>query len=173
MNLSLVEPATKYEKSLKAYKAEVIQAGEPGTPFILNFDMDNFPAFVTLLNGWAAGENLEKGFVAHSTFLLVENDTEVVGISNIRHELTPKLLIEGGHIGYGVRPTRRKKGFATLLLKESLQEARALGIERALLTCDKGNIASAKTITNNGGSFDSERFVEQRNCIVQRYWMQL
>ena len=138
MNLELVSPSEVFEESLKTYRQEIIEHGESGVPFIVNFDMDDFKAFVNLLAGYSRGEGLREGFVANSTFLLIEDGKEVVGVSNLRHELTPKLEIEGGHIGYGIRPGKRKKGYATYLLQESLKEAKKLGIERALVTCDKG-----------------------------------
>lgn len=75
----------------------------------------------------------------------------------------------GGHIGYGIRPSERRKGYATVLLNLALIKARELGIQRALVTCDRDNIGSAKTIMNNGGVLDSEDEVD--GTIIQRYWV--
>ena len=102
-------------------------------------------------------------------FYLTDNTNRILGVVNIRHRLTDKLLIEGGHIGYGIRPSERRKGYATKILELALVEAKKLGIERALVTCDKENIGSAKTILRNGGKFDQENLYEGR--IVQRYWI--
>jgi predicted acetyltransferase len=98
------------------------------------------------------GLNLPKAYVPASTFWLVENG-EFVGIGNIRHRLTEALLRFGGHIGYAVRPTKWNRGYGTLLLRFLLKEAARLGIEEALLTCDKANIASAEVMRKNGGVF--------------------
>jgi len=98
---------------------------------------------------------------------------DVLGASNIRHELTPKLRREGGHIGYGVRPSERRKGYATRLLAETLKFARNRGLDRVLITCDKPNLGSAGTILRNGGILDSEEFLPDHGQIIQRYWIQL
>jgi predicted acetyltransferase len=94
---------------------------------------------------------------------------EVVGVSNLRHALTDKLRVEGGHIGYGVRPKARRRGHATELLRRTLECARALGIEQALVTCARANAGSAATIRNCGGKLHSEEYVESRGEVVQRY----
>ena len=83
----------------------------------------------------------------------------------IRHRLTEPLLQFGGHIGYDVRPTARLRGHATAMLRESLPHARALGIERALVTCDHDNVGSRKVIEANGGVED------EPNALKRRFWV--
>ena len=96
----------------------------------------------------------------------------MVGVSNLRHRLTESLRIEGGHIGYGVRPTARKRGVATELLRQTLGRARAgHAIEEALVTCAANNEASIRTILRNGGRYDGETYVEKRGEVVRRYWI--
>jgi predicted acetyltransferase len=116
---------------------------------------------------------LPEGFVPHTTFWLVRNDERVLAVSNLRHRLTPKLEKEGGHIGYGVRPSERQKGYGTRLLGETLVAAKARGISRALLTCAKTNLGSVQIILRNGGVLDSEEFLPERGEVVQRYWIDL
>ena len=111
---------------------------------------------------------MPPGFVAHSTYWLVHGG-EVVGVSNIRHALTPALRREGGHIGYGIRPAARRRGFATEILRRSLERARDLGIDEALVTCGKANVASARAILRNGGVLASEEHLPERGEIVQRW----
>src|SRR6478736_2526166 len=106
------------------------------------------------------GINLPEGWVPDSTFWLINRDKRILGAVNIRHQLTEKLLNSGGHIGYGIRPTERRKGYATLLLKLALEKARELGIHRVLVVCDERNIASERTILINGGTSDTD-FVEE------------
>ena len=96
-----------------------------------------------------------------------------LGVSNLRHRLTDRLTKFGGHIGYGVRPSARRVGNATELLRATLVEARRLGLRRALLTCDKRNVASAKTILRNGGVFEEEEFMPEYDRVVCRYWIDL
>jgi predicted acetyltransferase len=87
------------------------------------------------------------------TTLWWAQDTMFLGRLDVRHHLTPALLLVGGHIGYVVRPSARGRGHATAMLAAALPYARALGIDRALLTCDVDNVASQRVIEANGGEF--------------------
>jgi len=80
---------------------------------------------------------------------------------------------EGGNIGYGIRPTARRQGHGSELLRRTLQKAKELGLAKVLLTCGKVNLASVKVILANGGVLESEEFVAARNEVVQRYWIDL
>lgn len=115
-------------------------------------------------------ENLHEGFVTAHTFFLIE-DENIIGAINIRHYLNDYLFNFGGHIGYGIRPTKRQKGYASKMLALALPVAKQLGIDKVLITCDKKNIASAKTIINNGGILENE--VMEDGELVQRYWIDL
>jgi predicted acetyltransferase len=110
--------------------------------------------------------------VATSTFFLVDAG-EVVGVSTLRHTLTDKLRREGGHIGYGIRPSVRGRGLGTEILRLMLREAGQRGIDRALLTCSKSNVASSRVIQGNGGVLDSEEFSPERGEVLQRWWIEV
>ncbi len=107
---------------------------------------------------------------AHTYFLVLENK-RIIGSVNIRHYLNDYLLNFGGHIGYGIRPSERKKGYASLMLSLALPIAKELGINKALITCNKNNKGSAKTIINNGGILENE--VMEDTEITQRYWISI
>lgn len=170
--LELVRPSAMLRDSYRGLVAELIAAGEKFVPFTLAFEHDDFDAFLNRLDACARGIDLPDGFVAHSTYWLVRGQTEVVGVSNIRHSLTAALRREGGNIGFGIRPSARRRGLGTAILRESLVRAAELGITRVLVTCGKGNVGSAKSITRNGGILDSEECVPSRGEIVQRYWIE-
>ena len=111
-------------------------------------------------------------FVPCSTFFCLDTDSgRFVGAVNIRHYLNESLLLNGGHIGDGVRPSERRKGVATRMIALALEECRKLGIDRVLMVCDKENIGSAKSIINNGGVLENEVIVD--SVTEQRYWIQL
>jgi len=102
----------------------------------------------------------------HCDYLwITDGPATVVGFLALRHELNAWLLEEGGHIGYSVRPSRRREGHATRALALSLRRAAELGIERALVTCDDDNEASARTIERNGGVYEDTRNGKRR------YWI--
>lgn len=112
------------------------------------------------------------GLVPDSTFFCLDEERDImVGAVNIRHYLNDYLLAHGGHIGDGIRPSERRKGYATKMIGLALEECRKLGITRVLLVCDKDNIGSAKSIVKNGGILENE--VEQDGMVEQRYWIEL
>lgn len=122
-------------------------------------------------------ENLDckeprDGLVPDSTFFCLDEERNIlVGAVNIRHELNDYLLAHGGHIGDGVRPSERRKGYATRMIALALEECRKLGITRVLLVCDKDNIGSAKSIVRNGGVLENE--IIRDGIVEQRYWIDL
>lgn len=81
------------------------------------------------------------------------------------------LLLNGGHIGDGVRPSERRKGIATKMISLALDECRKLGIQKVLMVCDKDNVGSAKSIRNIGGILENEIIVD--GVVEQRYWIEL
>ncbi|MBV7274292.1 GNAT family N-acetyltransferase [Clostridiaceae bacterium UIB06] len=89
----------------------------------------------------------------------------------MNHYLNDYLLNFGGHIEYGIRPSERKKGYASIMLAMALPIAKKLEINKVLITCDKRNLDSVKTIIKNGGVLENE--VIEDGEIVQRYWVQL
>lgn len=101
-----------------------------------------------------------------------EKEDIMVGAVHIRHYLNEKLLFDGGHIGDGVRPSKRKKGYATKIISLALDKCKELGIDKVLITCNKDNIASAKSIINNSGILENEVIDEEGN-VIQRYWIDL
>ena len=123
-------------------------------------------------------ENIETkvpqdGKVPDSVFFLADLDNKhLIGAVNIRHYLNDALLKDGGHIGDGIRPSERRKGYGTLLVKMALAECQKLGIEKVLMVCDKDNIGSAKTIINCGGILENE-IISDNGKIEQRYWIDL
>ena len=106
-----------------------------------------------------------EGWVPATELWWIEGD-EFLGRVGIRHRLTPALLEVGGHIGYDVRPSARRRGHATEMLRQALVIARGLGIERALVTCDVDNVGSKTVIERNGGVLEDEREGKLR------YWIQ-
>jgi predicted acetyltransferase len=119
----------------------------------------NFEVFCQEQRGHAEGKHLPDGFVPESVYWLVDG-TVFIGRISIRHRLTPQLLQSGGHIGYDIRPTQRRKGYGSVILRLGLERAAALGLERVLLTCDETNDASRKIIEKNGGVLEKSVAVE-------------
>lgn len=141
--------------------------GGPGDDSMIGRELREFGATWASAAGFAAyvaalrAQELEEtprpaGIVPCTTLWYVDGDAYHGRIA-IRHRLTEHLLAAGGHIGYDVRPTSRRRGYATAMLGEALPIARGLGIERVLITCDTGNVASRKVIEHHGGRLEDER----------------
>jgi len=167
MNLKLVKATTEYQNQISEMLDEWYASGEIIIPYaIRRLDYHDFTYYC---------DNLEikdttEGLVPDSTYFCLDTDRNImVGAVNIRHYLNESLLINGGHIGDGVRPSERRKGIATKMIGLALQECRHLGINKVLMVCDKENVASAKSIINNGGVLENEIMVD--DVIGQRYWI--
>ncbi|WP_078394095.1 GNAT family N-acetyltransferase [Shouchella patagoniensis] len=140
------------------------------TPFVVRHAPTDFNEMLAYLHSHTK-EQTTLG-VPHSTYWAVELESgTVVGVINIRHKLTDKLFETGGHIGYGIRPTARGKGYATEMLTCSFEKVRALGISRALVCCDEDNVASERVIVKNGGK-QTESKVDG-GVQVKRFWIDL
>ena len=118
---------------------------------------DAFRAFAEEVRAKRLEETPRPAGYVPSTELWWVEDAVVLGRVGIRHRLSPALLEMGGHIGYDVRPSARRRGHATAMLREALIVARGLGIERALVTCSVDNVGSRTVIERNGGVLEDER----------------
>jgi predicted acetyltransferase len=124
--------------------------------------------YLEVLSNEFAGTNLKEGRVP-ATFMIAENNGELVGRTSIRHELNDFLFSVGGHIGYGVRPNYRRQGYATEILKQSLTYINQLGITEVLVTCLDDNVGSFEVIQSQGGVLENK--VEYEGALWRRYWI--
>lgn len=171
-NIRLVAPSTDLEKEYLSFYNEWKSTGEEMIPWVIQKDPSNFENMVKFLKANQSGENLPEGWVPDSSYWLIDDSNKILGAVNIRHSLTEKLLNCGGHIGYGIRPSDREKGYATQILALALEKSKELGIDRVLVCCDATNIGSEKVILKNGGIRDTD-YVEEDGNIVHRFWIVL
>ncbi|MBT3983557.1 MAG: GNAT family N-acetyltransferase [Bacteriovoracaceae bacterium] len=128
--------------------------------------------YLSLLHERNFAKDLLEGRVA-DTNLYGFLGKKIVGRVSIRHTLNSFLKNYGGHIGYGILPEYRRRGFATEMLRQSLSFCRGLGIKKALVTCDDDNIGSIKTIERNGGVLETTYKNEQFNVFTRKYWIEI
>ena len=108
---------------------------------------------------------------ATTYFTIRESDNKIIGMVNFRHSLNERLRKIGGHIGYGIRPTERRKGYAKIQLYLALLEAQKLGLDKVMVDCIETNIGSEKTILALGGEFEEKVFDETRQKYLKNYWI--
>lgn len=173
--LILVRPTDLYEEQVMSYREEMLKNED-------SFDgcagLENVQSFSEWIDfEGRLKEQYKDGYVPSEVFLAVrQTDYVVVGILDFRHPLSDFLFQFGGNIGYSVRPSERRKGYATEMLGLILPVCREFGEKRVLLTCDKDNEASRKIIISNQGVLENE--VEDTaglgQCgVIQRYWITL
>lgn len=172
--LKLVFPTEEYKNQVEEYLQEHLDIGEKVLHGVGGLDrLENFETWIKKIKNDTLEQSIESGRVPATLFLAVrKSDNRVIGTIQIRHKLNDHLLKYGGHIGDGVRPSERKKGYATEMIRLALEECRKLGIDRVLMTCDKNNVASRKSIMNNGGVLENEVLAEDKT-IFQRYWIEI
>ncbi|HAQ56599.1 MAG TPA: GNAT family N-acetyltransferase [Acholeplasmatales bacterium] len=168
--LHLVVPIEKHREEWLAYLREWSLTGEGMTPWALDPCGGDFDRFLQVTAQFAAGVDIPPDKVPAGLFLLVDDEERLFGAVSIRYRLNDYLLQYGGHVGYGVRPSERRKGYAGKMLSLALAICREHKIDRVLVTCDTVNTASARTIRANGGILENE-VIHPDGSPVQRYWI--
>lgn len=171
MKLILLRPTLEMKEQYEDYINEWEKSGESIVPYSSRPLDRSYESWLEDTNKIEKKETCPNDLVPAHTFFLTDQNGRFLGAINIRHYLNDYLLNFGGHIGYGIRPSERGRGYATKMLELALPVAKELGIDKVLIICDKVNIGSAKTIMNNGGILENE--VKEDNEITQRYWINL
>ncbi|MBP3463566.1 MAG: GNAT family N-acetyltransferase [Clostridia bacterium] len=172
--LELVFPTEEYRDQIMDYLQEHFDNGE----MILNgcggLDrLRDFDSWLKKVRNDVDFAKCSEGRVPASLYMAIrKSDKRLIGLIQIRHCLNEKLLQTSGHIGDGVRPSERKKGYVTEMIRLALEKCKELGIKRVLMSCDKDNVGSRKSIMNNGGVLENEIKMEDES-IEQRFWISL
>ena len=175
----LIEANEQYIDELEQFKNEVlVHDTENEDQFAGCLGLENCSTakeWIEMCNLRKKAETCElTGAKVPSTtyFAIRESDNRLVGVIDLRHHINhPILGTWGGHCGYSVRPSERRNGYAKEMLRLNIQNAKIMGIQKLLVTCDKTNKASEKTILSNGGIFEKIIEVDGRN--MKRYWIDI
>ena len=170
----MIEPTMEYAKDIEAYRQEFLD---------IEGSMDGCGSLrrCATAEEWIEKCRLGKdpatvpaNLVPATQFIYVrEEDGRVVGMLQIRHYFNEYLEKYSGHIGYSVRPSERRKGYATAMLHDALPHCRALGIRDVLVSCLTDNEGSRRTILANGGIYESTVHEPERDRDLEKYWIHL
>lgn len=162
MKLKLVEPTMAYDRQIQAFRQEYLRSGGSmdGSSSLRKYDKTQ---------DWL--NQLEP--LTTQYICVREEDNSVIGVLQIRRRLNEFLEHYAGHIGYCVRPSERRKGWATRMLSQALPECGRLGIYDVLICCLAENEASRRVILRNGGVYESTVLEPRSQSRIERYWIHL
>ena len=171
----LVSPTIEYEgqaiefiKEHREYNPNILHIHGGAS---INKYIDDYAGWLQKLANDRVTIANEERVPAETFFLVRVSDNRIVGIISVRLELNDHLRKYAGHIGFGIRPTERKKGYNRINLFLALLECQKRNIDKVMLTCDKQNIASSKTMIGLGGVFEKEFYDEDAGDFTQIYWI--
>ena len=171
---TLIRPTADLRDSFLEAAGEYRAAGEELDPAFPAYWGTRFEMYVAQLEALVQGRHLPTSMVPAETFWLVNAGRRFIGMSRLRRRLTRALRTEGGHVGYSIRPSERRKGYGTHLCALTIEEARKTKrYKRLLITCDTKNTGSASIIEKNSGILENHIISPRTGRQVSRYWVQL
>lgn len=165
--VQLIEPTSDKQDAFLRMAQEWLDQGNARYRLAL----ENFDEYLAKVRSASDVSRVPAGWVPGTEFWLEDAAGEIVACVRLRFWLTPTLEVEGGHVGYDVRPSARGRGYGTAALRLVLPEARRRGLERILVTTDADNIAAIQVIERNGGVLSGETISESRGKPIRQYWV--
>jgi len=171
--IKLIKPTIEYADDIMQLRQEIIDANDPDA-FAGCGNLEECKTAQEWIDRITVMENPEtcpEGRVSSNMFIAVRvSDNKIVGVIDLRHHLGNPVLREwGGHFGYIVRPSERGKGYAKEMVRQNLIKCKELGLHKVMITCNRNNIASERTILANGGVFENEVLVDGE--YTKRFWV--
>ena len=170
----LIKPTLEYSAQIFDYRQEFLDAGDSMDGCGPLRRCENPKEYLEICKQYENSETVPEDLVPATQFLLIRQcDNRLVGMIQIRHCFNEYLEKYAGHIGYSIRPSERKKGYAKRMLKIALPFCKELGLQKVLISCNDTNIGSEKTIIANGGVYESTVTEPNTNRDLKRFWIEL
>ena len=167
-------PTSHHKTAAESFKNEFFEAQERVINGSAMFDQMEYEPWLALNTNNRHKSTVNNGWVEATTFFVVrQHDNKIIGMIDVRHNLGNEFLMQyGGHIGYAVCPSERKKGYATEMLRMGLEYAKSLNIDKVMLGCYSDNIPSVRTIEKCGGVlFETKCYTDGKPLSI--YWIDL
>lgn len=170
----LIRPTDEYTSQIVQYKQEFLDAGDSMDGCGSLRRLENPEEYIQVCRDYEDPERVPDNRVPATQFIFVRKcDNRLIGMIQVRHHFNDYLEKYAGHIGYSVRPSERRKGYAKKMLKMTLPFCKELGISKVLISCIDGNIGSEKTILANGGMYESTVREPYKDMALKRFWITL
>lgn len=170
----LIEPTELYLEQIAEYKKEFLETNSSMDGCGPLRRCENPTDYILECEKYKSSDTLPKDFVLATQFFYIRKaDNCLVGMIQVRHYFNKYLSKYGGHIGYSIKPSERRKGYATSMLKAVLPYCKEIGIDKILITCIEDNIGSEKAIVNNGGFYESTVYERKMRQRLKRFWINL
>ncbi len=170
--LKLIRPSAEYAEQILSYRSEFLQNKDSMDGTSSLWRISDVGEWLSWVDKLATNAAYEEGWIPDVQYLCIrEKDNQLVGMIDIRLELNDYCARFAGQIGYSIRKSERRKGYAKEQLRLALEECRKLGFTRVLITCAKENEASRRTILAFGGQLDGEELDPSDGLLTQRYWV--
>ena len=170
----LIRPTSEYASQIVGYRQEFLDSDDSmdGTGPLRRFE--NPAEYIKTCAEYEDPQAVPSHLVPATQFIFVrKSDNRLVGMLQVRHRFNDFLEKYGGHIGYSVRPSERRRGYAKEMLRMALPYCREIGLDKVLITCIDGNIGSEKTILANGGVYESTVHEVTDDINLKRFWIAL
>ena len=170
----LIRPTDEYASQIAEYRQEFLDEGGSMDGCGPLRRIDDPHEYLKLCKDYESEEDVPAHLVPATQFIFVrKSDNRLLGMLQVRHKFNDYLEKYAGHIGYSVRPSERRKGYAKEMLKMALPFCREIGLDKVLISCIDGNIGSEKTILANGGVYESTVHEPNHNVDLKRFWITL
>ena len=160
-----------FAEEIAAYRQEMLDAGSSFDGCFSMKRMPDMQEYVDYCIGWANPRREADGHGAWGNVLLAirKSDMKMVGCMQVYNVLTERMKKFTGHVGYSVRPSERRKGYATKMLAKALDFLKSFGFEEVNVSCLPDNEGSRRTILANGGEFVEAVFLDEDNVDLEKY----